>query len=69
MNHKNNHAVTEDRLNPVVFYGSVISIVAFSPLAMIFTDSAQATLSVVTSWLADTFGWYYTLVVLIISYS
>ncbi|WP_423824018.1 choline BCCT transporter BetT [Salinisphaera sp. SPP-AMP-43] len=59
------HKPSEDRLNPVVFYGSALTIVAFSLWTMIFTDQAQSTISAVKSWISATFGWYYFLTVII----
>lgn len=59
------HKPSEDRLNPVVFYGSAITIVLFSLWTMFFTDQAQGVISAVKSWISATFGWYYFLTVII----
>ncbi|QEA39612.1 BCCT family transporter [Pistricoccus aurantiacus] len=53
-----------DRLNPIVFYGSVIGIVAFALWTMGFTESAGRVINSVLGWISNTFGWYYFLVVL-----
>ncbi|SHE89014.1 choline/glycine/proline betaine transport protein [Modicisalibacter ilicicola DSM 19980] len=65
MDNKPQEAASGDRLNPVVFYGSVIGIVVFALWTMIFTDSANATINAVLGWISDTFGWYYFLAVLV----
>ena len=49
----------KDRINPTVFYGSAIGIVAFALWTMIFTDSASATINALLGWISDTFGWFY----------
>ena len=51
--------VHKDRINPIVFYGSAIGIVAFALWTMLFTDSASAAINAVLSWISDTFGWFY----------
>ncbi|GAB3686365.1 choline BCCT transporter BetT [Salinisphaera aquimarina] len=61
----NANAVTEDRLNPVVFYGSVIGIVVFSVLTMLFTEQASLVIDTIMAWIAKSFGWYYFLTVII----
>ena len=58
-------AKPRDRLNPTVFYGSVIGIVAFSLWTMIATEQANAVISTILTWIARTFGWYYFLTVVI----
>ncbi|SDL49139.1 choline/glycine/proline betaine transport protein [Modicisalibacter muralis] len=63
---KNTSATTpRDRLNPTVFYGSVIGIVAFSLWTMIATEQANAVINAVLAWISRTFGWYYFLTVVI----
>ncbi|MFC0269059.1 choline BCCT transporter BetT [Kushneria aurantia] len=57
--------VNEDRLNPVVFYGSFIGIVVFSLWAMIATEQASAVINALLGWISNTFGWYYFLTVVI----
>lgn len=60
-----NDSHTQDRLNPVVFYGSVIGIVIFSVWAMVATDQANAIINALLGWTSNTFGWYYFLTVVI----
>ncbi|WP_110654808.1 choline BCCT transporter BetT [Salinicola halimionae] len=60
-----NNSSTRDRLNPVVFYGSVIGIVAFSLWAMVATEQANGVINALLGWIANTFGWYYFLTVVI----
>ena len=56
---------TKDRLNPIVFYGSAVTIVFFSLWTILFTSQAQSAISLVQGWISSTFGWYYFLTVLI----
>ncbi len=56
---------TKDRLNPIVFYGSAVTIVFFSLWTILFTSQAQSVISLVQGWISSTFGWYYFLTVLI----
>ncbi|MBZ9558379.1 MULTISPECIES: choline BCCT transporter BetT [Modicisalibacter] len=56
---------SKDRLNPVVFYGSVIGIVVFSLWTMIATQQANTVINAVLGWISNTFGWYYFLTVVI----
>ncbi len=58
-------APARDRLNPVVFYSSVVGIVVFSLWAMIATDQANAVINAILGWISRTFGWYYFLTVVI----
>ncbi|MCE3027077.1 choline BCCT transporter BetT [Salinicola sp. DM10] len=60
-----NNSPARDRLNPVVFYGSVIGIVAFSIWAMVATQQANALINALLGWISNTFGWYYFLTVVI----
>ncbi|MEC8917012.1 MAG: choline BCCT transporter BetT, partial [Pseudomonadota bacterium] len=60
-----NNSTTEDRLNPVVFYGSVIGIVLFSLWAMVATEQASGIINALLGWISNTFGWYYFLTVVI----
>ncbi|MCH2558605.1 MAG: choline BCCT transporter BetT [Alcanivorax sp.] len=53
----------QDRINPLVFYGSVIVIVLFSLWAMFFTESAGAVIYGVLAWISNSFGWFYFLAV------
>lgn len=50
-----------DGLNPVVFYGSALCIVAFSLWGMLFTDNANTVIFAALEWISNTFGWYYFL--------
>ncbi|PVY76374.1 choline/glycine/proline betaine transport protein [Tamilnaduibacter salinus] len=51
----------DDRLNPLVFYGSTIGIIVFALWAMVFTDQANATIGQALSWISNSFGWFYFL--------
>ncbi|RCV91658.1 choline BCCT transporter BetT [Billgrantia montanilacus] len=53
-----------DRLNPVVFHGSVAGILVFLVLTMTFTEEAGAFFDAGLAWVSQTFGWYYMLAVL-----
>ena len=55
----NDSEAPADRINPVVFYGSAIAIVAFAIWTMFFTDRSQAVINTVLGWISDTFGWFY----------
>ncbi|MBB3141044.1 choline BCCT transporter BetT [Halomonas organivorans] len=52
-----------DRINPVVFYGSAIGIVAFALWTMFFTQAAGNVINTVLAWISDSFGWFYFLAV------
>lgn len=65
MNRSTNDSATGDRLNPIVFYSSVIGIIAFSAWTIAFTHQAGDVLNVAKTWIANTFGWYYFLTVII----
>ncbi|WP_016853587.1 choline BCCT transporter BetT [Halomonas smyrnensis] len=52
-----------DRINPVVFYGSAIGIVAFALWTMFFTEAAGGVINAVLAWISDSFGWFYFLAV------
>lgn len=52
-----------DRLNPVVFYGSSLAIVAFALWTMVFTGPAEDVINIVLGWVSNSFGWYYFLAV------
>lgn len=49
----------KDRINPIVFYGSAIGIVAFAVWAMFFTAQAGTVINAILAWISDTFGWFY----------
>ncbi|MBS9405552.1 choline BCCT transporter BetT [Halomonas sp. TRM85114] len=57
------HPSQQDRINPVVFYGSAIAIVAFALWTMAFTEPASAVINAVLGWISDTFGWFYFIAV------
>ncbi|WP_148252980.1 choline BCCT transporter BetT [Aidingimonas lacisalsi] len=52
-----------DRLNPVVFYGSVVGIFVFLVITMSFTEEAGAFFNAGLAWVNETFGWYYMLAI------
>lgn len=52
-----------DRLNPVVFHGSVASILGFLLYAIVFTEHATAFFEAGLGWVGRTFGWYYMLAI------
>ncbi|TDX32875.1 choline/glycine/proline betaine transport protein [Modicisalibacter xianhensis] len=64
MNSQPNEEAHNDRLNPTVFYGSVIGIVVFALWTMFFTESASNVIYTVLGWISNTFGWYYFVAVL-----
>ncbi len=54
---------SRDRLNPVVFHGSVAGIVTFLVLTLLFTEQAGTFFDAGLAWVSRTFGWYYMLAV------
>ncbi|MBB3185182.1 choline/glycine/proline betaine transport protein [Halomonas fontilapidosi] len=54
-----------DRLNRVVFHGSMAGILVFLVLTMLFTEQAGAFFDTGLAWVNDTFGWYYMLAAVI----
>ncbi len=52
-----------DRLNTVVFHGSVAGILVFLVLTMTFTEQAGIFFDTGLAWVSQTFGWYYMLAV------
>jgi choline/glycine/proline betaine transport protein len=54
---------SRDRLNPVVFHGSVAGILVFLVLTLLFTEQAGAFFDAGLAWVSETFGWYYMLAV------
>ncbi|MBH8579748.1 choline BCCT transporter BetT [Bisbaumannia pacifica] len=56
-------APRQDRINPVVFYGSAIGILAFALWAMAFTEAANTVIYAVLAWISDSFGWFYFIAV------
>ncbi|GAB2802612.1 choline BCCT transporter BetT [Halomonas shantousis] len=65
MNPQTHEDVRNDRLNPVVFYGSALGIVVFALWTMLFTESASTVIYAVLGWISATFGWYYFLAVVV----
>ncbi|GAB3440384.1 choline BCCT transporter BetT [Actinophytocola sediminis] len=53
--------VKDRRLNPVVFYGSSVLIIAISLWAIITPAGAEETIGVVVGWVSGSLGWYYFL--------
>lgn len=49
----------ENRLNPVVFYGSTVSILVFALLTILFTETASAVIFSALAWISNSFGWFY----------
>lgn len=61
---KDNPALpSRDRLNPVVFHGSVAGILVFLIVTMLFTEQAGAFFDAGLAWVSKTFGWYYMLAI------
>lgn len=50
------------RVNPIVFYGSGIAIVALAVWAIIDPQGANDTIGVGVGWISEWFGWFYILV-------
>lgn len=51
------------QINPPVFYGSAVLIIAFALFGTLWPDAASAVFSEVQTWIVDTFGWFYVLAV------
>ena len=61
---KDNFALpSRDRLNPVVFHGSMAGILIFLVLTLLFTEQAGEFFNTALAWVSATFGWYYMLAV------
>ncbi|WP_346838691.1 choline BCCT transporter BetT [Microbulbifer sp. SAOS-129_SWC] len=56
-------SVSEARIKPLVFYGSIIGIVLFSLWAMFFTEEAGRLINWVLGWISGSFGWFYFLAI------
>ncbi|RUR33797.1 choline BCCT transporter BetT [Vreelandella nanhaiensis] len=54
---------SRDRLNPVVFHGSVAGILVFLVFTMLFTEQAGNFFDAGLAWVSNTFGWYYMLAI------
>ncbi|MDX6752110.1 choline BCCT transporter BetT [Geminicoccaceae bacterium 1502E] len=52
-------------LNPPVFFGSALLILAFVLFAMVAPERAEAIFKAMQSWITDGFGWFYVLAVAI----
>ncbi len=50
------------RINPVVFYGSSVCIIAIALWAMIDPEGAAATIGILVGWISEWFGWFYILI-------
>ncbi len=53
------------QINPPVFFGSAILILAFVIFGATFSDQAASVFSATQSWIVTTFGWFYLLAVAI----
>ncbi|MCH9783650.1 MAG: BCCT family transporter, partial [Gammaproteobacteria bacterium] len=53
----------QDRINPVVFYGSGLAILVFALWAMFFTEAAGTVIYAALAWISKSFGWFYFLAV------
>ncbi|MEX1199148.1 MAG: choline BCCT transporter BetT [Methylophaga sp.] len=53
------------QINPPVFFGSAILILAFVIFGATFSEQAASVFSTSQSWIVDTFGWFYLLAVAI----
>jgi BCCT, betaine/carnitine/choline family transporter len=51
------------RINPIVFFGSAVCIIAIALWAIISPKGAGATIGVVVGWISEWFGWFYILIV------
>ena len=51
----------QDRINPVVFYGSGLAILVFALWAMFFTEAAGTVIYAALAWISNSFGWFYFL--------
>ena len=54
------------RINPVVFYGSALAILAIALWAIIAPTAAADAIGVLVSWISDWFGWFYILLATVI---
>ena len=58
-----NATPSSSRINPTVFYGSIIGILAFLAFAMLLTEQADVWIGSALGWTIDTFGWFYMLAI------
>lgn len=56
-----NKPASKLEINPPVFFGSAILILAFVIFGASFSDLASSVFNSVQSWIVDTFGWFYLL--------
>ncbi|PXY00122.1 choline BCCT transporter BetT [Halomonas sp. LBP4] len=63
MTHRHYEPEQSNRLNPIVFHGSVAGILIFLIYAIAFTDHATAFFNAGLGWIGNTFGWYYMLAI------
>ncbi len=59
------NAERRDRLNPIVFYGSVIGVVVLALWIIFFTEPATAVINTALTFISNSFGWFYFLAVLV----
>jgi choline/glycine/proline betaine transport protein len=50
------------RINPVVFFGSSVCIIAIAVWAIISPEGAGGTIGVAVGWISEWFGWFYILI-------
>jgi choline/glycine/proline betaine transport protein len=50
------------RINPIVFYGSSVCILAIALWAIISPEGASGTIGVLVGWISEWFGWFYILI-------
>ncbi|WP_330110123.1 choline BCCT transporter BetT [Methylophaga thalassica] len=58
-----NKTTRKAEINPPVFFGSAILIIAFVIFAAFFSDTASSVFTATQSWIVNTFGWFYLLAV------
>ena len=61
--HESESLDQQDRINPVVFYGSGLAILVFALWAMFFTEAAGTVIYAALAWISNSFGWFYFLAV------
>lgn len=54
----------KEGINPIVFYGSSLGIVAFALWTIIATEQANTVINTILAWISTSFGWFYFLAVL-----
>ncbi|EGL53058.1 choline-glycine betaine transporter [Methylophaga aminisulfidivorans MP] len=58
-----NKTTRKAEINPPVFFGSAILIIAFVIFAAFFSDTASSVFTATQSWIVNSFGWFYLLAV------